>query len=153
MGFKRDKTYALRWADGSEFAGLEVEARVLPIGYMEQFGSVMAFKDRAGDDDFTQEDMATLVSLFTDFAEQALVAWNFETDDGEPVPATVDGMRRVDFEMGIEIITEWVTAVTAVSEKSDGDLGKDSPPGGTSPAVSIPMEPLSPGPASSTTPT
>jgi len=145
MGFRRNKTYALRWADGTEFAGLEVEARPLPIGAMDKFGPLIALKDRG--DDFGPEDMDAITGMFQDFAADALVSWNFEDDEGD-VPPTPEGMRRVDLEMGLAIITEWFTAVTGVSENSDGDLGKGSEPGASSPAVSIPMEPLSESPPS-----
>lgn len=162
MGFRREKTYALRWADDTEWAGLEVETRPLPIGAMEQFGALMDLKDQ-DPEDFSRDDLDAIIGLFRDFGDQALVSWNFEVDEPDPadpaativtpVPPTGEGMRKVDLEMGLEIITEWFAAVTGVSDNADGDLGKDSPPGATAPEVSIPMEPLSLDLQSSTTPT
>lgn len=161
MGFKRTKTYALRWADDTDFAGLEVETRPLPLGTMEQFGPFMALKG-SNREDFTAAELDRILGLFWQFGDEALISWNYEVEQPDPddptktvdvpVPPTGAGMRSVDLEMGLAVVLEWIEAVTDVTSNADGDLGKDSPPGGTSPEVSIPMEPLSPDLPSSMTP-
>lgn len=162
MGFKRAKTYALRWDDGTDFAGLEVETRPLPLGTMESFGPLMALQgSKAGD--FSEKELTQVMGLFWTFGDEALIGWNYEIEEPNPddptvmvdvpVPATGEGMRRVDLEMGLAIVLEWISATTDVDSGTDGDLGKDSAPGAISPAVSIPMAPLSPDLPSLTTPT
>jgi hypothetical protein len=75
----------------------------------------------------------------------ALVSWNVEDRAGQPVPATVEGLKSLNLGLVMDIIGAWIKAQTAV----DDDLGKGSGSTGTSaPAPSIPMAPLSPSPGS-----
>lgn len=133
MGFKRSaKIYKLVF-DDPELEGLEVRARSLSIGEMRRLSA----NQQDADDNTVTEMLAAFV--------KALVDWNLEDEDGNPVPHTVAALEEFpdnDFVLGM--INTWIDAVIGV----DAELGKDSPSGEPFPEGSIPMEPLSPSLAS-----
>ena len=122
MGFRREpKTFRLVF-DDPELAGLEVRARSLSIGELE-------------DDD---------LQVYESFAA-ALVSWNLEDENGDELPATLETVRSYpDVDFMNALASAWIKAVTGV----DDDLGKDLPAGRRSLEESLPMEPLSPNPTS-----
>jgi hypothetical protein len=50
---------------------------------------------------------------FTWFAETVLIAWNY-TRNGEPVPATWEGLASVDAAFLLEVVDRWRSAVLEV---------------------------------------
>ncbi|HZN70561.1 MAG TPA: hypothetical protein VFC00_02590 [Micromonosporaceae bacterium] len=132
MGFVNDRTYKLVFAD-PEFAGLEVRARSISIRKMLEIAKF----DR---NDLDEGQVELLLATFA----KALVSWNLEEPEGEPVPATLDGLYAQDIGFVMQIIFAWMEAVAAVPtplrEKLSG--GKQFP------EVSLPMETLSPSPPS-----
>lgn len=74
----------------------------------------------------------------------ALISWNLEDEDGQPMPHTVDALLALDPEYTRAIIGGWVDAVTGVS----APLGAPSNDGGLSVEASIPMDTASPSRAS-----
>lgn len=144
MGFKRDKTYRLVFAD-PEFEGLEVRARSVPTGQFLKITELMGLKDSGG---FTAEDKDKITELFATFAD-ALIDWNLEDDEKDesgqrtgrdiPVPATLAGLLTQDLDFVLDIIKAWMDAVTTVPDA----VGKASPSGVTYPEGLIPMDPLS----------
>lgn len=70
-----------------------------------------------------------------------LVGWDLETEDGVPIPATVDGLRSLEEPLFILIANEWLKATRGISHPFDrrSDDGEPSPTG-DEPAPSIPME-------------
>lgn len=120
MGFKHQaKVYRLVFDDPA-LNGLEVKARSLSIGELN-------------DDE---------VRVFESFAK-ALVSWNLEDEDGNPLPATLEAIESYpDAEFMTTLVSAWVNAITGV----DKDLGKDSTSGKSFPEDTIPMEPLSANP-------
>lgn len=135
MAFKvGQKVYRLVFEDG-DLAGLEVRTRSLPLGALLDLTKLAAF---AGKPQLAAEDMAEAEKLFEMFAD-ALLSWNVEDDGDTPVPATLEGLRRLDFGTVIKLITEWIEAVAGVpaplpQTSSDGQLSLEA---------SMPMEPLS----------
>lgn len=98
-GFTRKKTYVLEFEEGSEFFGLEVKVRPVTIGEMLEITDMVAW------------DNNDLRPLFARFAD-ALVSWNIETEEGDPVPADFDGVCTQDADMIMELISAWQDAVT-----------------------------------------
>lgn len=147
MGYVR-KALKLVWDDDedSDFHGLEVSIRRLPIGTLLGFAHLLELRDM-GTEDFSSEEMDQIKHLFATIGD-ALVAWNLELEDGTPVPADAEGLFSQDLEFGMEIFSQWIAAITRVKP----DLGKDSPSGETSLEESIPMDVLSPSPVSSSMP-
>lgn len=72
-----------------------------------------------------------------------LVEWNV-TNQGQPVPATFDGVRKQESTFIMDILNALQTATSGVPDP----LHETSPSGETSPAPPIPMAPLSENPES-----
>jgi len=135
VGFIRQRrVYRLNFADDTELAGLEVRARSVPLG---EFMSIVGLADTA------EPGSEEMQRLFSGFVAQ-LVSWNLEAEDGQPVPADLEGLYSQDFEFAMQLVLAWIEAIASVP----GPLGAASPSGETSPAPSLPMEPLSPSPGS-----
>jgi hypothetical protein len=71
-----------------------------------------------------------------------VIEWNLESAPGEPLPMTLEGMHKLDWEWGRDFIDAWTRGVTGVSRP----LLKESTDGAPFPVESIPMEPLSESP-------
>lgn len=141
-GFTRQhKQYRLTF-DGTVLDGLVATVRSVPVGTMLQIAEMAS--DGA---EFTPEGLKTLGALFELLAD-SLVDWNLQDDDGNPTPATIDGVRSLDMDEALLLIREWMKAAAGVS----GPLDQPSSGGEPSAVVSLPMEPLSANPSSSPTP-
>lgn len=126
MGYKRaQKVYKLKFAD-PEFEGLEVRAKSIPTKLLMELSGIKFNKSAPGDE---------INHMFGIFAD-ALVEWNLEDEDGNPVPATFDGVMSQDIDFVLDIIMAWMDAVAGVSE----DLKEKLNSGEISLAESIPME-------------
>ncbi|HEV2375865.1 MAG TPA: hypothetical protein VGS19_27320 [Streptosporangiaceae bacterium] len=142
MGYQDVTLYKLVF-EGRD--GLEVTAEGLNTGdlfdLMELAGSLP--------DDVTKvkldaETRNAVMKLMTTLAD-ALDSWNVEDRKGQPVPATLDGLKTQNLGLVMDIIGAWIGAQTGVSD----DLGKDSSSGPTSALErSLPMAPPSPNPGS-----
>ena len=136
MGYRpKRKIYNLSFA-GTEHDGLEVVMRGVTVGEELRINSIA----RDGDGDG-----AAIVELMVDL----LVRWNVEDENGQPVPATPEGVRSQDAAFIGDILTALRKAAGGVV---DGPLPSDSTSGLPSLVESIPMEALSPSPESYATP-
>ena len=118
MGFRHEpKTFSLVF-DDPDLEGLEVKARSLSIGELN-------------DDD---------IQVFESFAK-ALVSWNLEDEDGNPLPPTLEIIQSYpDLGFMSALSNAWLNAVMGVNQ----ELGKGSGSGEPSLVEStLPMEPLS----------
>ncbi|MGQ5576773.1 hypothetical protein [Streptomyces sp. ECR3.8] len=77
-----------------------------------------------------------------------LVEWNVEDEQGRPVPTTFEGVSTQDSAMVMAILDALQKAASGVPDP----LPQSSPDGEPSPAVPIPMAPLSPSQQSSAVP-
>jgi len=127
VGYERNpKVYHLKFQDG-EYAGLEVRVKSLS---MKQLLTMRAGK---GDDDKDGTERAV------EYLAERIVDWNL-TDQGVPVPPTLDNILEEDDDFILAIINKWTTAVSGVP----APLPESSPSGEPSPEASaIPMVPLS----------
>jgi hypothetical protein len=136
VGYQR-KVYSLRWAEGHELHGLEVSLTGLSIARLAKI------QDLSGvltGDAGTAEKLAAADELFGE-AAQCLVAWNLEDRDGNPVPATREGIAGQDVTLVMGLLQEWVQATASVDTPlPPGSNGGPKP----MPEESIPMAPLSP---------
>lgn len=139
-GYRRKaKLYTLRWAEGHELHGLEVTCKDLTVERM-----LALVRLSAGFRGDMEAKLAGAEKLFREFARY-LVEWNLEDGDGDPVPATYDGIAAQDLDFVIDLVSTWIDAVASV----DTPLPQNSNGGQPSaPALSMPMEPLSPSPPS-----
>lgn len=125
-------TYRLVFAD-PEYHGLEVVVRRMSFG---------AFRAQAGISTFNPEklvanqlDKADVDRLNRVLAElcDALVSWNLEDPDGNPVPATREGLDSQDLVLALQLLDAWMTAA-----------GQHQAPPRPDPALEagLPMQPL-----------
>lgn len=125
MGFREPSTITLAFEPGDEYHGLEVAMRGMSIAdWLTASGLDGSDGDDAG---------ATMKRFYT-----ALVAWNLEDDNGQPIPVA-DAPNR-DSRMIRRLNNAWIEALTGVHNSDP--LPENSPSGGTSPAPPIPMTPV-----------
>lgn len=109
-----------------DYAGAEVRT-LLSV----PFAVLISLQDQISDEESAME-------AFDLFAERVLIDWNLDDKDGE-IPASSDGMRRIDPLFGVLLIREWVKAM-----KSPPDpLFEPSANGRSDVEASIPTESLS----------
>jgi hypothetical protein len=106
VGFEApQKAYRLNFAE-TDLAGLEVTAGSLPLGEFLKVSELAATKDDP------QGAAASAAQLFATFAG-SLMSWNL-TRDGEPVPATYEGILGQDLDFMMKIVLAWVSAMADV---------------------------------------
>lgn len=118
MGFKRS-ALLLEWPENSEFSGLEVRMRRLSI---RQLSEVQGLAD------LRKDDTVDTVKVFADLLDaiaDGLLGWNYEADDGAPVPATREGLDGCDVDMVLQLVRAWMDAAASVPLASP----PSSPPG------------------------
>lgn len=126
-GYKsKKKTYTLDFEGREDFDGLQVEAKGLSIDAYLKVSRLAEGEDAQG-----------LEDLLANFAK-ALVSWNLEDEDDNPVPANFEGVKSQDMDFIMVLIGEWMKAIAGVA----APLESDSNSGATSPAPSLPMEAL-----------
>lgn len=129
MGYRpKRKLYVLDFT-GTEHEGLEVSMRSLTVG------EELQLEDLRGRQVF--EMMTGL-----------LKTWNVEDDEGNPVPATFEGVCTQDSTFIMAILNALQTAASGVPDP----LPQSSPNGEPSLVASIPTETLSASPESSAVP-
>lgn len=139
-GYERaPKLYTLKFED---HPGFEVTMKGLSIdGFLQltrlagKFAGVRLQALTGAD---LEEALAVIETLFIKFAK-SLRQWNL-IEQGEPVPATVEGVRSQDFDFILEITLAWMDAIASV----DTPLPPPASSPGSSQDLSLPMEPLSP---------
>lgn len=134
MGFKPPKKqYKLIFED-PDMAGAEVVMRSSSIAKALEF-------QRIGSGATTElEKTDAHVKLLAG----ALIEWNLEDDDDNPLPATYDGLASLEGHVFWAIFNAWIEAVAGVPAPLDGG----STSGDSSLEASLPMEPSSPSPSS-----
>lgn len=138
MGYKRAKTVKLTWADG-EMAGFEVRIKRVSIERFLELGPLLDSIDADG-----MDGLQGVRDLVLEFGT-ILASWNLEDEDtGEPVPCTSEEFLRQDLGLVKAVVDAWAQSIAGVAAPLDGR----SPSGGQSLEESLPMEVLSPSPAS-----
>jgi len=87
-----------------EYPDDEVVLRVSPIPMEDYFGVLEDWAKLRSDN----ADAAEMVALFGRFADLALVSWSF------PEPATAEGMKRRDVNLGLAMMGQWLEQVGRV---------------------------------------
>lgn len=128
MSFKRKrKVYKLDFS-GTEYDGLEVRVSSLTTGEYLELITIAGPTEEGG------SEAGAMVRLFA----KHLISWNLEDEDGEPVPATYEGVKSNDFTMNSAIVNAWTSALADVP----ADTEKKSRSGESSLVASIPTETL-----------
>ena len=63
-----------------------------------------------------------MIETYKVFARDFLVDWNVQDENGQPYPATDDGVMSVDSDLVNTIVTGWIEAVTTPPTKSSDGL-------------------------------
>lgn len=108
-----------------DLEGLEVKMRKLNIG---QYLKVAAS---------ATDGTADVEPLLTAFADN-IVEWNLEDDDDQPVPTDLDGVKSLDLDFVMPVITSWMKAIAGVA----APLESGSNSGETALEASMSMETL-----------
>lgn len=133
MGYKRDKkVYKLSFSD-PEMAGLEVRTRGLGVGELMELSRLVDMPT------VTREDKEAKTRRSVESLFSAIVSWNLEDENGNPVEPTLENLYREDEEFVATLLVAWMTAVAGVSPP----LNQQSSAGKPSVEASIPMELLS----------
>lgn len=145
------RIYVLHFEGDDELEGLIVRARSAPIGMMLELGEMVEEVRELplGEDAGEAQGEAVGASLAVlrkviDLYAKVLVSWNYHDDNGQPVPATAEGMATLDPAHLMRIIRAWQQVVA----EAPAGLGNASSGGERSAALPLPMEPLSPSLAS-----
>lgn len=117
--------------------GLEIRVKSIPIGKLKKLMN-------ADLENITErEAVGSADEMFTEFSK-ALVEWNLDDEDGNPVPPTLEGIEGRDIDFMMKIISIWLETVSGVPKGSP--LAPSSNAGLPYPAVSMTTETLSPSP-------
>lgn len=109
MGFKvKPKAYRLVFKD-DDMAGFEVTAKSLNTGQFLEFQAAQSVQAGGG----TAAESATQKML--EMLSASIISWNAETEDGQPIPHTMDGLRTLELDFNMTIIREWMAAINGVS--------------------------------------
>lgn len=126
-GFKpKRKQFKLEFDDAPDMEGCEVLARRVPLGKLLEFQELAS---KPGNEGFRE--------MLTIFAS-AIIAWNVEDDDDQPVAPNLDGLLSQEDTFVSAVMAAWQTGQAGVPAPLDGA----SSSGETSPDLQIPMTPL-----------
>ena len=92
-----------------DYAGAEVVVRLdLPIG------QVLSFLDQSlsAEDGQTPATAKANLILLQRFAATALISWNLENDEGQPIPATAEGILQVPVVFAQLLLAKWAEAIS-----------------------------------------
>lgn len=104
MGFRPKRQPLKLDFSGTEYEGLEVAVRPMPMSVMLDIAAAAATSDLSGSQHLT----TTL--------GHALESWNVEDDDGQPVPADFDGLMSQDSRLVAAVIKAWVEALGGAAQ-------------------------------------
>lgn len=118
MGYTpRSTVYVLDFS-GTEHDGLEVRMRATALGTLFDAGELVGIAERidaAGASAIpAAEDVDRMVDQYRDLADH-LVSWNVEIPAGTPVPATLDGLKKLELPLVNQIAQAWRTAMGQVA--------------------------------------
>jgi hypothetical protein len=119
MGFKVPRRNALLRFEGTEYGGAEIKCR-LDISFADFF----EFEKLR----WAGEDVEKVRDLIQRFAEDILIEWNLEDDDGKAITPSVDSLFNLPPAFVLLLMQEWLSAIGRVP----GPLGATSNDGGTS---------------------
>lgn len=139
MGFVR-RTYAITFEGNPEVDGLKLSAKPMNI---DRTIGLITLKDRINVPGWT-DDHTKAMHAAADALASVITEWNLENDDGTPVPVTGAELCDSGFKFLFAVLDGYLNAITSVPDP----LGQASSGGGQSEEPSIPMETLSPSPAS-----
>lgn len=120
MGFTPEPThYKLAFEDPS-LAGLEVTVAGLSVGDFLALTEMAALADPS-DPASAAKAASSAGDMLSTFGA-ALVGWNVDGANGQPLPATYDGVKQLEFGFVFRLVTAWISAMADVSPNLPGGL-------------------------------
>lgn len=132
MGYRPQRQLVKLDFSETELAGLEVTTSRISIDGLLEFYRLIDRAEQLDPKTLKPEDVELVDDLLTRWA-RVLHSWNVEDDDGQPVPATREGLGTQDIEFVLPVIVSWAAAVSTAPPPLNGA----SPSGGSSPEVSL----------------
>lgn len=117
MGFRVPRTNELviEWAEGHDYHGAHLRVSMdLPMKTLFRFQKMQSTEERGAQEDLMRE-----------FGDAALIEWNLEDDEGNPIPANGEGFLTQSFGFASEIFKKWAEAVQA-KDADEGPLVEPS---------------------------
>jgi hypothetical protein len=142
---RKPTTYNVIFEEPHPLAGLTIKTKAMSAREFAAFGLRLAEAaevEKAGTDAEKLRQLGTLMDSLEKVREmfaEKLISWDMEEENGEPTPATLEGVMLLDDKQFYGIVEEWLTAVGGVDDKT----GKDSGSGEISRELSELMDPLS----------
>lgn len=136
MGY-RARVYKLTWPEGHEFHGLEIKLSGMNAAELRTV--------RAGSSgDATAEERQEVIDQTIATFASHLLSWNYEDHEGNPIPATAEGVDRMDLRILLPACTAWAEEVA----RPAAPLSPGSSSGPASPEPSAVMDLPLPSPLS-----
>lgn len=130
MGYRKVPTiYELAFEEG-DMDGLVVKMKSMKLGRIRRMVALTSDESVEVNDQQLEE----MIDLFVD----GLVTWNLEDEDGNPIPATREGVEDQEAPFILAILSKWLGVMTGVP----AELGKDSTSGQPFPGGSPTMDVL-----------
>ena len=108
-GFRIPDKVALITFDGTDYEGAEVRAKLnVNFRYFSEIQATVA------------EDSTNGLKDAEHFGDTALISWNLEDDDGNPIPANAEGMATIPVELVNLIVGNWAEAVSDIPDPLEG---------------------------------
>jgi len=123
-GFEAPGTGTVLDFAGTQYEGLEVTVDAVSTGLMLDI--LEHYEAVAAEGVTMAQARPAIQALFEGFSS-VLESWNV-TRKGEPVPATLEGIRSLDITFVMKVIEAWISGTTSAPP----ELGKGSSSGGTS---------------------
>ena len=134
MGFTPKRHVYVLEFDDPDLDGLEVRAVSADLGTFLELTALAEIGDNP-----SAADIGKVGDLLVGFAK-VLRSWNVTDDAGQDVPATVDGLKSLEFPFVFAIVAAWIKATAGVATP----LASGSSGGGPSAELStLPVELLS----------
>lgn len=154
MGFKVPRKTARVQFEGKEFEGCEIllalDLTFEASDHVDALQREVAAVKEAGAEEATAEN-APIRRLMDFFADNCIVSWNLEDEEGVALPVTGASFVKFPSWFGLLILNHWKDAVEEAS-KVPAPLGDSSKNGQSSPEESETMEAASSVPLSSPAP-
>lgn len=103
MGYRPKRTPCKLDFSGTEFDGLEVTTRPVPMSVMIDAATASASADPAAG--------RQIAATFA----YALESWNVEDDEGQPVPADLDGLMSQPPQFVYAVINAWAASLAGAA--------------------------------------
>lgn len=120
MGFTPPRTVYRLDFEGTDLDGLEARMYGGNLGQAFEFAGLVGITDETA----TAEDVRLLLQQYSVIADH-LKSWNVETDEGEPVPPDLEGLKSLELKHVQIIAKAWQAAQVDVP----GPLPSSSPSG------------------------